>query len=129
MTKGLTILLVVVMHSINGVEKYLGSEGWMHPILAYATPFRMPVFFAVAGLFAARAIVKEWPVFLDKKFFHFGYFYFLWMTIEFIFKAPFFVQQFGTHETGALLSAVFRAALRGRCGLSICCLSIFSPCG
>ena len=63
LTKGLTILLVVVMHSINGVEKYLGSEGWMHPILTYATPFRMPVFFAVAGLFAARAIVKEWPVF------------------------------------------------------------------
>ena len=100
LTKGLTILLVVVMHSINGVEKYLGSEGWMHPILTYATPFRMPVFFAVAGLFAARAIVKEWPVFLDKKFFHFGYFYFLWMTIEFIFKTPFFVQQFGAHETG-----------------------------
>nr|WP_321461867.1 acyltransferase family protein [uncultured Cohaesibacter sp.] len=99
LTKGLTILLVVVMHSIGGVEKYLDAEGWMHPVLAFATPFRMPVFFAVAGLFAARAITKDWSVFLDKKFVHFGYFYFLWMTIEFIFKTPFFIQQFGAHET------------------------------
>ena len=100
LSKGLTILLVVVMHSINGVEKYMGSEGWMHPVLAFATPFRMPVFFAVAGLFAARAISKDWSIFLDKKFAHFGYFYFLWMTIEFIFKTPFFIQEFGAHETG-----------------------------
>ncbi len=98
LAKGLTILLVVIMHSINGVEKILG-EGWMHVVLAYATPFRMPVFFAVAGLFAARAITKDWSVFMDKKFAHFGYFYFLWMTIEFAFKAPFFIQQTSVEET------------------------------
>jgi uncharacterized membrane protein YcfT len=97
--KGLTILLVVIMHSTYGVEKYLGAEGWMHHVLAFATPFRMPVFFAVAGLFASAAIVKDWRIFLDRKFAHFFYFYFLWMTIQFIFKAPFFAREMGVEQT------------------------------
>ena len=99
LSKGLTIMLVVIMHSIDGVERFLDAEGWMHSVLTYATPFRMPVFFAVAGLFAGKAIAKDWRAFFDRKFAHFGYFYGVWMTIEFIFKTPFFIQQFGGNET------------------------------
>ncbi len=99
LAKGLTILLVVILHSTGGVEKYLGSEGFMHYVIAFASTFRMPVFFAVAGLFAAKAISKEWHPFLDGKFAHFLYFYFFWMTIQFIFKAPFFINEFGKEGT------------------------------
>lgn len=99
LAKGLTILLVVTMHSTYNVEQYMGAEGWMHAVLAYATPFRMPVFFAVAGLFAAKAIARDWPRFIDSKFAHFLYFYLIWMTIQFIFKAPFFAQDFGVDGT------------------------------
>ena len=99
LAKGLTILLVVIMHATLGVEKYLGAEGWMHHVITFATPFRMPVFFAVAGLFAAKAITKDWRTFLDSKFLHFAYFYILWMTIQFIFKTPFFIKEFGAEST------------------------------
>ena len=99
LAKGLTILLVVIMHSTNSVERHLGAEGWMHYVLDYATPFRMPVFFAVAGLFAAKVILKDWRTFLDGKLVHFAYFYIIWMTIQFIFKTPFFVQEFGAQGT------------------------------
>lgn len=99
LAKGMTILLVVIMHSTGGVEKYLGTEGFMHYVVAFASTFRMPVFFAVAGLFAAKAISKHWRPFLDGKFAHFFYFYFLWMTIQFVFKAPFFISEFGKEGT------------------------------
>ena len=99
LAKGLTILLVVILHSTGGVELHLGQEGWMHPVIAFAGTFRMPVFFAVSGLFAARAISKDWATFLDSKFAHFLYFYYLWMTIQFIFKTPFFIQSFGVDGT------------------------------
>lgn len=97
--KGLTILLVVILHATHGVEKYLDAEGWMHHIIAFAQPFRMPVFFAVAGLFAAKAISKPWRSFLDGKLVHFAYFYVLWVTIQFMFKAPFFAGEFGIEGT------------------------------
>ena len=107
LAKGLTILLVVIMHATGGVELQLNDEGWMHHVLAFATPFRMPVFFAVAGLFAAKAISKDWGTFLDSKFVHFAYFYVIWMTIQFVFKAPFFIQDFGVNGTLAYYIASF----------------------
>ncbi|WP_180966775.1 acyltransferase family protein [Cohaesibacter celericrescens] len=99
LAKGLTILLVVIMHATGHVEMGMGEDGWMHPIIAFAAPFRMPVFFAVSGLFAAKAISKDWDTFLNGKFVHFAYFYLLWMTIQFIFKTPFFIQDFGIEGT------------------------------
>lgn len=98
-TKGLTILLVVILHATHGVEKVLDTEGWMHHVIAFAQPFRMPVFFAVAGLFAAKSISKPWREFLDGKLVHFAYFYLLWVTIQFAFKAPFFAGEFGIDGT------------------------------
>lgn len=93
--KGLTILLVVLLHSTSGVEKYYATQGWMHDVIAFAQPFRMPVFFAIAGLFAAKALKQEWRSFWDKKFFHFFYFYFLWLGINFLFKGVNFAQTLG----------------------------------
>src|SRR5882724_929133 len=86
--KGFCIIMVVMMHSTLGVEKAAGSEGWMNAVVAFATPFRMPDFFMISGLFLARVIDRSWRDYLDRKVVHFGYFYLLWLTIQFAFKAP-----------------------------------------
>ena len=77
------------MHSTLGVEKAAeATEGWMSYVVAFAKPFRMPDFFLISGLFLARVIDRDWRTYLDKKVVHFAYFYVLWLTIQFAFKAP-----------------------------------------
>jgi len=93
--KGLCIVLVVMMHSTLGVEAAAGQEGWMHAAVAFATPFRIPAFFLIAGLFLARTIDRDWSTYLDRKVLHFAYFYVLWVTIQFVFKAPGIAQASG----------------------------------
>ena len=43
--KGFCIVMVVMMHSTLGVEAAAGREGWMHALVEFARPFRMPDFF------------------------------------------------------------------------------------
>jgi uncharacterized membrane protein YcfT len=86
--KGICIIMVVMMHSVLGVELASGSTGFMHPLVAFAKPFRMPDFFLISGLFLPLVIGRDWRTFLDRKVVHFAYFYVLWVTIQFGFKAP-----------------------------------------
>jgi uncharacterized membrane protein YcfT len=98
--KGFCIVMVVMMHSTLGVEQAAGREGWMHAAVAFAKPFRMPDFFLISGLFLARVIDRDWRDYLDKKVVHFAYFYVLWVTIQFAFKAPMFAADIGWRGTG-----------------------------
>ncbi len=93
--KGFCIVFVVMMHSTLGVETATGQTGWLHPVVAFALPFRMPDFFLISGLFLATVIDRPWRQYLDRKVVHFAYFYLLWMTIQFAFKAPLFAQDYG----------------------------------
>ena len=86
--KGFCIIMVVMMHSTLGVEAAAGREGWMHYLVAFAKPFRMPDFFLISGLFLARVIDREWRTYLDRKVMHFVYLYVLWVTIQVGVKAP-----------------------------------------
>ena len=86
--KGICIILVVMMHSVLGVEAAAGQTGFMHHVVAFAKPFRMPDFFLISGLFLAVVIDRDWRTYLDRKVVHFAYFYMLWVTIQFGFKAP-----------------------------------------
>jgi uncharacterized membrane protein YcfT len=86
--KGICIIMVVMMHSVLGVELAAGATGFMHPLVAFAKPFRMPDFFLISGLFLPLVIGRDWRTFLDRKVVHFAYFYVLWVTIQFGFKAP-----------------------------------------
>src|SRR5712692_9101248 len=95
--KGFCIVFVVMMHSTLGAENAAGEEGWLHNVVAFAKPFRMPDFFLISGLFLARVIGRDWRTYLDRKVVHFVYFYLLWTAIQFAFKAPVFV-----HEQGVL---------------------------
>jgi len=86
--KGICIIMVVMMHSTLGVEKAAGETGWLGTIVEFARPFRMPDFFLIAGLFLSRRIDAPWRLYIDRKVLHFVYFYVLWLTIQFGFKAP-----------------------------------------
>ena len=93
--KGICIVMVVMMHSTLGVEKAVGETGWLHWFVEFARPFRMPDFFLISGLFLARVIDRDWKTYLDRKAVHFAYFYVLWVTIQFAFRAPGFYAELG----------------------------------
>lgn len=80
--KGICIILVVMMHSTLGVEAALGHPSWLNEFIHWASPFRMPDFFLISGLFLASRIDRPWRAYADTKILHFGYFYLLWMTIQ-----------------------------------------------
>ncbi len=79
--KGICIILVVMMHSTLGVGDAMGQEGFMHWLVAFAKPFRMPDFYLLSGLFLFRVIDRDWRTYLDRKVVHFAYFYVLWLII------------------------------------------------
>ena len=100
--KGICIVMVVMMHSVLGVELAAGENGFMHPLVAFAKPFRMPDFFLISGLFLPLVIDRGWRTFLDRKVVHFAYFYVLWVTIQFGFKAPSFAAETNWAHAGYL---------------------------
>jgi uncharacterized membrane protein YcfT len=100
--KGICIIMVVMMHSVLGVELAAGETGFMHPLVTFARPFRMPDFFLISGLFLPLVIDRDWRTYLDRKVVHFAYFYVLWVTIQFGFKAPGFAAESSWTHAGYL---------------------------
>jgi uncharacterized membrane protein YcfT len=100
--KGICIVMVVMMHSVLGVELAAGTNGFMHLLVAFAKPFRMPDFFLISGLFLPLVIDRDWRTYVDRKVVHFAYFYVLWVTIQFGFKAPGFAAEAGWAHAGYL---------------------------
>jgi uncharacterized membrane protein YcfT len=100
--KGICIVMVVMMHSVLGVEAAAGQTGFMHLVVAFAKPFRMPDFFLISGLFLSVVIDRDWRLYLDRKVVHFAYFYVLWVTIQFGFKAPSFAAESSWAHVGLL---------------------------
>src|ERR1044072_5495979 len=105
--KGICIVMVVMMHSVLGVEAAAGETGFMHALVAFAKPFRMPDFFLISGLFLAVVIDRDWRTYLDRKVVHFAYFYLLWVTIQFAFKAPTFAAEHGALGVARLYAEAF----------------------
>jgi uncharacterized membrane protein YcfT len=105
--KGFCIVMVVMMHSTLGVEQAAGAPSWMGAIVAFAKPFRMPDFFLISGLFLARVIDRDWRDYLDRKVVHFAYFYALWVTIQFAFKAPGLAAEAGWEGVAAQYALAF----------------------
>lgn len=81
--KGLTIILVVVKHATYGTAAALDQIPYYFDLLCeWAVPFRMPLFFLVAGLFAQKALRAPLRSFIDSKILHFVYFYLLWSALQ-----------------------------------------------
>lgn len=85
--KGICILLVVLMHTVLGIQKDVGQGGYLIEVVAWTKPFRMPDFFILSGFLAARSVTMSWRDFLDRKVLHYAYFYVLWLAIVIVVKA------------------------------------------
>ena len=85
--KGLSIFLVVYWHAVDD-RLVLNEALWM---------LRMPLFFFVSGLFAAKTIDLDWRGFLRDKVGNILYLYVLWTFIVF-FTTIFIAQAFGPDE-------------------------------
>ena len=70
--KGICIIMVVMMHSVLGVGAAAGQTGFMHLVVEFAKPFRMPDFFLLSGLFLPLVINRDWRTYLDRKVVHFA---------------------------------------------------------
>lgn len=86
MAKGLSIFLVVMMYAAASVGEDTGGVGLFHWAIAFATPFRMPEFFLISGLFLSQVIDRPWRAFADRRVVHYLYFYALWAVIHIVFK-------------------------------------------
>ena len=84
--KGISIILVVMMHSAYGVGEETGAAGFLHYVIGWATPFRMPEFFLISGLFLSQVIGRDWTRFADRRVVHYLYFYALWAVLQIAFK-------------------------------------------
>jgi uncharacterized membrane protein YcfT len=81
--KGLCMFLVVMFHCITSYDVLTGYErGFLHEVMDFALPFRMPDFFLISGLFLSRTINSPLRDFIDRKVVHFIYFYVLWLVIQ-----------------------------------------------
>lgn len=94
-SKGISIILVVMMHSAYGVGEDLNNTGILHYIIGWATPFRMPEFFLISGLFLGQVIGRPWRLFADRRVVHYFYFYFLWVILQVLFKVGLGTGNFG----------------------------------
>ncbi len=80
--KGISILLVVMLHSTLGVGSEAGATGFMHYAVTFSAPFRMPEFFLISGLFLSYVIGRDWGRFADRRVVHYLYFYVLWASFR-----------------------------------------------
>lgn len=87
--KGIAILLVVVHHSVL----ILGQLGllagpWAQINNAFQV-FRMPVFFAAAGLFAASALDRSWQVLWERRLSLYVWVFAVWTIARFLYFLAF----------------------------------------
>jgi uncharacterized membrane protein YcfT len=104
LAKGICIVFVVATHATLGVGEAMGREGFMHAVVAFTRPFRMPEFFLISGLFLSRVIDRDWRTYGDRRIVHFAYFYVLWLAIYSVVK---FQQVSGGSVAGFLEHLVF----------------------
>ncbi len=100
--KGVCILLVVLWHVLMKhylqIHWHIGGQvkGAWGTFGEQLLPLRMPLFFAVSGFFAVRAVQRTWPEVLRTKVAKFYYLYALWLVIHTAILA--FVPDFGTES-------------------------------
>jgi uncharacterized membrane protein YcfT len=99
--KGLSIILVVMMHSAYGVGDDTGHIGYLNYIIAWATPFRMPEFFLISGLFLSQVIARPWGHYADRRIVHYFYFYALWAVLQIAFKVG-----LGAGDVGSAVASI-----------------------
>jgi len=90
--KGMSIILVVMMYAVYNTGRHTSGVGFLHYLIAFATPFRMPEFFLISGLFLSTVIARPWRRYADRRFVHYMYFYGLWAFIMIALKVGIFAR-------------------------------------
>lgn len=78
--RGGAMILVVLAHALQLMDAQGWNNGWLDTANLYLTALRMPLFFLVSGLFAARAIDRSWRGLFASRLAVLLYLYFLWMV-------------------------------------------------
>lgn len=82
--RGLAITLVVLHHAMRRTFWRGGTELW-EPVTEMVATVRMPLFFLVAGLFAAPWLTeRSWRRMLDTKVLLFAWVFVLWLGIRYV---------------------------------------------
>src|SRR5688572_29549261 len=84
--KGISIILVVMMYSVFNVGQDSEGVGFFHYVIVFSTPFRMPEFFLISGLFLDQVLARNWRAYADRRVVHYLYFYSLWAVIHIVLK-------------------------------------------
>ncbi len=106
MAKGLSIILVVMMYSAYNTGEYTGNVGFLHYVIGFATPFRMPEFFLISGLFLSQVIDRPWRRYAERRIVHYLYFYALWAIIMIGLKVGIYGRDQGAMLRDIAMSAV-----------------------
>ncbi|WP_052317261.1 acyltransferase family protein [Corynebacterium terpenotabidum] len=85
--KGLCILLVVAGHAIISLNGHGYATGVWEDINLIIGPVRMPLFFLLSGLFAAKALTESWRRFADRRIWVMLWLLVLWVPIREIWLA------------------------------------------
>lgn len=83
--RGGSILLVVAYHATLYAAGYDFDVGIFEKINAALNPIRMPLFFSVSGILAAKAMTMPWPAFLAKRIWLYAYLFGVWLTLRWVF--------------------------------------------
>ena len=105
--KGMGILLVVLWHVLMKhylkIDWHIGGQtrGLWGTLGEQLLPLRMPLFFAVSGFFAVRAVQRPWSALVRTKVAKFYYLYVIWLVVHTVVLA--FVPDFATERANGPL--------------------------
>jgi uncharacterized membrane protein YcfT len=85
--KGLCILLVVAGHAVNNLNNNGYLTGEWERINLMLGPVRMPLFFLLTGLFAAKALSENWRSFADRRVWIMVWLFVIWVPVREIWLA------------------------------------------
>ncbi|WP_448851904.1 acyltransferase family protein [Corynebacterium sp. 335C] len=77
--KGLCILLVVLGHAITELTNHGWTSARWAEVNLMLGPVRMPLFFLVSGLFAAKALSESWPQLANRRIWVMVWLYVIWV--------------------------------------------------
>ncbi|MEJ3403897.1 acyltransferase family protein [Rathayibacter sp. YIM 133350] len=84
--KGISILLVVSVHTFNWLS-FIGLQAeWLQAFNRVFNTMRMPLFFAMSGLFGVKWMTKGWRELYSGKLALFIWVFLLWQPLVFLYK-------------------------------------------
>ncbi|MFD6897743.1 acyltransferase family protein [Rhodococcus sp. NPDC060086] len=84
--KGISILLVVLLHAVAWSEYVVNVPEWLGATNDALAPLRMPLFFCISGIFAAKWMTEPWQDTYGNKLALLVWTFLIWQPIVFSYK-------------------------------------------